>query len=144
MSVRLFAKEEVYQELADAYEDLKHIVMYRYDGDEKFYQTLRRLYFANVATFLCQYHDDTPLPKEELSAVDPFMELEGKRNLERSLLESLHSFLSAWRLLRYNLVTNDGEMYIAKSSYEYLDDLAQLFSREVAEREAERLSTVGS
>jgi hypothetical protein len=81
MSVILFTKEEVYQELADAYEVLKRILTYRSENDMKFYKALRWLYFANAATFLCQYHDDTPLSKEELSAVDPFIELEGKQTL---------------------------------------------------------------
>jgi Ser/Thr protein kinase RdoA (MazF antagonist) len=135
MSVILFAKEAVYQDLADAFEDLKHVVLYRSGDDECFYQALRRLYFANVAAFLCQYHDDSPLRAGELSSIDPFIELTGKQHPERSLGDSAHAFLAAWDSLRYNLTTNDGEAYKAAQSYAFLDNLALTLSREVLKRQ---------
>src|SRR6266446_8496774 len=101
MSVILFAKEEVYQDLADAYERLKYLRYNRtQEKDAQFYKSLRRLYFANVATWLCQYHDDSPLSESELTHIDPFMELDGK-NRFTSDLEALHAFLSAWGSLQY-------------------------------------------
>jgi hypothetical protein len=131
MSVILFEKEEVYQQMADAFEDLKHLLRYRSWGDGRFYKALRRLYFANVACYLCQYHDDSPLSAEELITIDPFMELTGKKRVERSPVKSASLFLEAWSSLKYNLTTNDGEEYIARDSCAFLDDLAQQFSREV-------------
>jgi hypothetical protein len=100
-----------------------------------FYRALRRLYFANVATYLCQYHDDSPLSQDELAAIDPFTKLQGKRTPNRSLVESNNAFLSAWGGLKYNLVTNDGEQYLAKESFEFLEDLALSLSRAVLERQ---------
>jgi hypothetical protein len=131
MSVILFSKDDVYQELADAYERLKFLRYNRtQEKDDQFYKSLRRLYFANVATFLCQYHDDTPLADNELTQIDSFMELEGK-NRFKSDLEALNAFLSAWGRLQYNLVTNDGEYYQAKEACKVIADLAEFFSSEV-------------
>lgn len=131
MSVILFFKDGVYQDLADAYERLKRL---RYDRseekDQEFYRSLRRLYFANVATYLCQYHDDSPLTEHELTSIDPFMELSGKDRFA-SDLEALDAYLSAWGSLQYNLVTNDGEHYRAQEAYALLADLAEYFCREV-------------
>src|SRR5947209_4300491 len=124
MSVILFHKTDAYQEMADAYEELKHLLDFRSGRDEQFYRALRRLYFANVATYLCQYHDDSPLSQDELTGIDPFQELAGKRTVNRSLVESINAFLSAWSSLKYNCTTNDGEEYIAKDSYAFMDDLA--------------------
>src|SRR6266700_1268050 len=109
MSVILFSKGEVYKQLADAYEGLKHLRYFKTEEeDNRFYNSLRRLYFANVATFLCQYHDHTSLGEDELTAIDQFQELEGKDKCQ-SDLEDLSEFLQAWGSLRYNLTTNDGE-----------------------------------
>jgi len=131
MSVILFSKDEVYQDLADAYERLKYLCFNRsQEKDNQFYKSLRRLYFANVATYLCQYHDDSALPEEELTHIDTFMELEGKNRFE-SNLEALNTFLSAWGSLKYNLITNDGEYYQATEAARTVHDLADLFSREV-------------
>jgi len=131
VSVILFTKEEVYQDLADAYERLKYL---RYDRsqekDGQFYKSLRRLYFANVATYFCQYHDDTPLSENELTHIDSFKELQGEDRFT-SDLEALDAFLSAWGRLQYNLVTNDGERYQAKEAFTVIAGLAELFSREV-------------
>jgi hypothetical protein len=133
VSVILFAKASVYQELADAYEGLKHLrLSVTAEQDQVFYTSLRRLYFANVATYLCQYHDETPLAASELAAIDPFSELQGTAKLERTPVANLHAFLDAWGSLQYNLVTNDGEQYEAKDGYAYIADLAEYFSREVA------------
>jgi hypothetical protein len=135
MSVILFAKKDVYQEMADAFEDLKRVLAYRSWSDGVFYKALRRLYFANVAAFLCQYHDDSPLSAKELANIDPFIELTGKRRPERSLIESAHAFLAAWASLKYNLTTNDGEEYKATKSSEFMDGLALSFCSAVLERE---------
>src|SRR5690242_5285024 len=115
MSVILYSKEEVYQEMADAYEGLKYLLHGCWSVDDvKFYKSLRRLYFANVATYLCQYHDDTPLSEAELTSIDGFMFLEGKKDTTLTNLDKVNSFLSAWTGLQYNLTTNDGECYEAK------------------------------
>ena len=139
MSVILFSKGEVYQEMADAYEGLKHLLFQPVDSerDERFYKSLRRLYFANVAAFLCQYHDDSPLAKEELGEIDPFQELQGKRSAKGLLLQAdyaqlLEQFLEAWSSLQYNLTTNDGEEYRALQGYECIEEIAQRLSVAVA------------
>jgi Ser/Thr protein kinase RdoA (MazF antagonist) len=133
MSVILFEKTEVYQELANSFEELKHLFTSRSWGDEQFYKALRRLYFANVATFLCQYHDNTPLSENELTALDPFQQLDGKRTLNRPIAESAYRFLAAWSSLKYNLCTNDGEKYQARESYAFVESLALRISQEVLE-----------
>ena len=138
MSVILFSKNEVYKTMANAYEDLKHLLVHPGENDERFYKALRRLYFANVATFLCQYYDDSPLHPDELTNIDPFQELEGKQTPTRPWRESLHDFLSAWSSLKYNLVTNDGEQYLAKDSYEFMEMLSMWLCRAVLEREGNR------
>src|SRR5215208_2884737 len=93
MSVILFQSTEVYQEMADAFEEIKYLLKYRSWGDERFYKALRRLYFANVATYLCQYHDDSPLSQEELTAIESFQKLDGKRRLNRTPVQSINAFL---------------------------------------------------
>ena len=60
----------------------------------------------------------------ELGAIDPFQELEGKRTPSRSPVESMNAFLSVWGGLKYNLVTNAGEEYVAKDSCKFMKDLA--------------------
>jgi hypothetical protein len=40
------------------------------------------------------------------------------------------SFLNAWGLLRYNLVTNDGERFVARDAYAYIEELAQRISEQ--------------
>jgi hypothetical protein len=83
MSVILFSPQEVYKDLADSYESLKgfmrlHAYMvFNEEADGKFYKALRRMYYANVACFLCQYHDDTPLGEDELKSISTFQELQG-------------------------------------------------------------------
>lgn len=134
MSVILFSTDEVYKQMADAYEGLKHFqgpTRLCKDDDERFYKSLRRLYFANVASYLCQYHDDTQLSKEELAAVDPFQELTGT-DLGKDDIEDLCEFLCSWGELKYNLVTNDGEAYRPVDAYVYIEWLVFFFSREVA------------
>src|SRR5256885_1471752 len=114
MSVILFSKGEVFQELADAYEGLKPLlrpIASQEEEDEEFYLALRRLYFANVATYLCQYHDETPLSAEELQGIDPFVGLQGHTKPLTTKLVMLYTFLSAWGLVKYNLTTNAGETY---------------------------------
>jgi len=134
VSVILFTRGEVYQGLANGYEGLKHLIHANEEADHKFYKSLRRLYFANVATYLCQYHDNSPLSKEELQNIDPFQTLQGVPTPSMNLLEKLNLFLSSWGSLKYNLVTNDGEMYQAKIAYEYINSLALRFSSAVVER----------
>ena len=86
-----------------------------------------------MATFLCQYHDDSPLTEKELTHIDTFMELDGKDGFQ-SDLEALNAFLSAWGSLQYNLITNDGEYYQAKEAHACIANLAEFFSREVVNR----------
>jgi Ser/Thr protein kinase RdoA (MazF antagonist) len=126
MSVILFDPSDVYQEMADAYEGLKHRLHADAAADARFYKALRRIYYANVATFLCQYHDDTPLTPDELGAISPFQTVAGDARAggRRTPAELARQFLSAWSLLTYNLVTNDGEMYRACESFEQLEALA--------------------
>ncbi|SRR6266496_1053973 len=134
MSVILFSKDDLYQDLANAYERLKHhLITQNDDEDYKFYNSLRRLYFANVATYLCQYHDDTPLPAGDLQAIETFSQIQGKANPRLSEVEALHIFLHAWGSLQYNLVTNDGERYEATEACEFIASLASIFSRRVIE-----------
>ena len=95
MSVILFSKEEVYQELADSYEGLKGILRRRPEDDERFYKALRRLYFANVAAYLCQYHDDSPLGSDELAGIDPFQDLQGPADPFLSTAEKVARFITA-------------------------------------------------
>src|SRR5437763_16223722 len=112
MSVILFSKTEVYQDLADAYERLKYLRYNRtQETYEQFYKALRRLYFANVATYLCQYHDNTSLLAAEAKSIDGFTELQGRCDSVTRKMDLFHKFLCAWRALQYNLVTNDGEKY---------------------------------
>ena len=126
MSVILFDPREVYLDMADAYEGLKHRLHTSEDADARFYTALRRIYFANVATFLCQYHDDTPLSPEELAAISPFQQLAGdvQTGACSTPMELAQHFHSAWSALTYNLATNDGEMYQACDSFAYLEGLA--------------------
>ena len=134
MSVILFTKGEVYQEMADSYEGLKSVMRSAYmpftqEDDAKFYMALRRLYFANVAAYLCTYHDDSPLGADELAGIDPFTDLQGHANPLLTTEEKIAQFLSALGSLTYNLITNGGEMYVAKESFEYLETLARRYSR---------------
>ncbi len=126
MSVILFDTSEVYLDMADAYEGLKHRLQTSADADARFYKALRRIYFANVATFLCQYHDDTPLRPEELATISPFQHLGGaaQASVRDTTAALAQHFLSAWSALTYNLVTNDGEMYRACDSFAHLEALA--------------------
>src|SRR2546421_10910450 len=134
MSVILFAKDDLYQSLANAYERLKqHLLPMSEEQDYTFYKSLRRLYFANVATYLCQYHDDTPLRNNELQAIETFSEIQGKADPRLSNVEALHIFLSAWGSLQYNLTTNDGERYEAREAYEFMTTLSLRFCRSVIE-----------
>jgi hypothetical protein len=134
MSVILFSKSEVYQELANAYEGLKHLLRpYGEIEDAKFYKSLRRLYYANVATYLCQYHDDTPLLESELKSIDTFQEISGVVDTYSLDEVRLYRFVSAWNSLQYNLTTNDGEVYQAKESSEYLTSLVDQWTRRVLE-----------
>ena len=131
MSVILFAKVEVYQSLADAYEGLKRLVQSSDDEDTQFYKSLRRLYFANVATYLCQYHDEPGLTNKDLPPIDPFLNLQGKADPMKSTLEKGNEFLHNWGRLAYNLVTNDGEAYHPRQAYRYINELAIRISRNV-------------
>jgi len=135
MSVILFSHQD-FQEMADAYEGLKHLLPYSNlkEEDYTFYKSLRRLHFANVATYLCQYHDDSPLSEEELKHIDPFIGLEGHNNPILSNQVKMKNFLDAWGGLKYNLITNDGEHYEAKEAYAYMNSLAARLSREVIAR----------
>ncbi len=139
MSVKLYSRTHDFQKLADAYESIKPYLGPFWSGtDEQFYKALRRLYFANVATYLCQYHDSSPLSADELLGIDPFQELEGRLSLSRTPMECAHTFLSQWRGLQYNLTTNDGEIYVAKESYEFMDTLASYVCLVALERFAQK------
>jgi hypothetical protein len=137
VSVILFSKAEVYQTMADSYEGLKHLLRPFYtveDEESKFYTSLRRLYFANVAAYLCQYHDEPPLSKEELQAIDPFLEIQGQAQPNRTSLTNLAAFLKAWASLRYNLTTNAGEQYKPCEAFAYMEGLARRLTEAVVEQ----------
>ena len=138
MSVILFTKAGVYQELADCYEGLKEGMRVYFhrpftpEDDYQFYKSLRRLYFANVATFLCQYHDETP----ENTEVDTFIDLKGKRDPYVSFEQLVNTFVANWKSLKYNLVTNDGEQYRPVQAYEWIDRLAVHYMEALIEKYA--------
>src|SRR5262249_12789464 len=128
--------QEVYKDLADSYESLKGFMRhyacmtFNEEADGKFYKALRRMYYANVACFLCQYHDDTPLNEKELTSISTFQELpEAEQDWTKPVEYHLHRFLLAWGSLCYNLVTNDGEEYRAQESYRYIQALVILYAR---------------
>jgi hypothetical protein len=127
MSVILFGKDEVYQDMADAYEGLKHFLLapYQDEQDTEFYTALRRLYFANVASWLCTYHDDTPLSVKELEGIDTFDLDCGKKRCDANYIADLHKFTQAWSRLNYNLVTNGGEAYRPVKSWELVQSLIE-------------------
>src|SRR5690349_16202519 len=108
MSVILFSRNTVFKEMADSYEGLKPYLRLRYftidaDYNYNFYKSLRRLYFANVATFLCQYHDDTPEDLSKLN-IDPFADFpKGKPDMSKDVLAHANAFLQARSSLQYNL-----------------------------------------
>jgi hypothetical protein len=137
MSVILFSsKNDVFTTMAQSYENLKFFTRMRVgrtfsqDDDYRFYKALRRLYFANVACWLCQYHDDTPLPPHELTQIETFANFEQCRHCPAGSPGKLvQAFLAAWGSLTYNLSTNDGELYRAVDSYEYINDLAYCYAR---------------
>jgi hypothetical protein len=139
MSVILFDPSEVYEEMADAYAGLKYRLHADADAEARFSKALRRIYYANVATFLCQYHDDTPLSDDELQAISTFQTLTPNPAVGRDCtdVELAHHFLAAWSLLNYNLMTNDGECYQARDSIAFLDALAMRIARDVLATEVE-------
>jgi hypothetical protein len=130
MSVILFNKNEIYQDMADAYESLKEFMRamgyrsFSQDDDTKFSKALRRLYFANVASFLCQYHDDTPEKGDISQLIDPFVDVQGHSLPELSPAELIWSFTKDLQSLEYNLCTNDGGVFVEQASLEYIKDLA--------------------
>ena len=90
-----------------------------------------------MASFLCQYHDDTPEDISKLD-IDPFSDFpEGKPDRQKNTLANAHAFLLAWNRLKYNLVTNDGEQFIAKEAQDFIEDYASSMSRHIIGREAE-------
>ncbi len=141
MSVILFSsKSDVFESMARSYEGLKQFTrQYTYrtftqEDDCQFYKALRRLYFANVACWLCQYHDNSPLPPSELQEIETFSEIEGYTAPLYPLHgELIRKFLEAWGSLKYNLYTNDGELYKPVDSYEYMEGLARSYGRALAE-----------
>ncbi len=140
MSVILFSSsDDIYSTLSRSYEGLKDFTtQYTYrtfsqDDDYRFYKALRRLYFANVACFLCQYHDDSPLPPAELQGIETFTNFQlGQRDIHMSNQKLVKEFFDAWGSLKYNLCTNDGELYKAIDSYEYMEGLAASYARALA------------
>lgn len=132
--------------MADSYETLESVYNRHFYGsaqaEEKkqaFYKALRRMYFANVATFLCQYHDGSPETGLD-TLIDPFQELEGKNHYDyMPIEEAVNQFLQAWSALKYNLITNDGEMFVAKESYELLNNYASNLGSLLAEIMAKNL-----
>ncbi len=141
MSVILFnTKGDVFLEMAQSYEGLKKFTAqytwrrFTDEEDYQFYKALRRLYFANVACYLCQYHDESPLAPSELQAIETFSEIEGySAPLYPVDGELVKQFLDAWGSLKYNLVTNDGEIYKAEESYEYMEGLSRSYGLALAE-----------
>jgi hypothetical protein len=114
--------------MASAYMALKHHLLDTEDDTNRFYKALRRMYFANVATYLCQYHDDSRLSEKELLSIDTCQEISAEVK-ESGIMENVRAYLRAWGSLKYNTITNDGEQYIARESYEYLQGLAERMAR---------------
>ncbi len=141
MSVILFnsKKDSVFAEMATSYENLKHFARvhayrtFSETDDYAFYKSLRRLYFANVACWLCQYHDESPLPQGEILSIETFSNIDCLK--PGPILppgEHVHNFLEAWGSLNYNLCTNDGEFYKPLESHELITNLAQSYGRALA------------
>jgi len=137
MSVILFSTNgEVYTTMAQSYEELKSFTTaktfrtFSSDDDNTFYKALRQIYFANVACYLCQYHSDTPLSKDTLASIETFEAFKKPTGSSGKSPQSLvNDFVDAWGLLDYNLCTNDGELYKAVNSYNYIEALAQYYTR---------------
>jgi len=124
MSVILFDIAEVYQEMATAYEGLKHMLYQSEDDRVAFYKALRRMYFANVAAYLCQYHDDSPLSDKELASIDTVQDIPTHPS-PAGVNELARLYIRAWRSLKYNTVTNDGESFRAEDSYQLLQSIGE-------------------
>lgn len=126
--------------MARSYEGLKgymrrHAYRSFADEDEVFYKALRRLYYANVATYLCQYHDSTPLSDDELRSIDTFDRfVPAQCGMDVEPGKLIKEFLEAWGSLKYNLITNEGECYKAAESYEYIEGLAHHYARTLIEQ----------
>ena len=106
-----------------------HYMSFTEEDDSQFYMALRRLHFANVACFLFQYHDDTPLGADELSAIETFAEdMTGKPVIGVTSLQLVSRLLRAWESLKYNLRMNAGELFIAQQSFDYINNLAARYS----------------
>ena len=131
MSVILFHSSEVYTELAKAYESLKPYRLYEVEvKSDAFYGALRRLYFANVAAFLCNYHDETELDQETLASIETFSDFGPVQgDSDKDLHELVYDFCSAWGSLEYNLYTNGGELYKPQESYELLSKMANSYMK---------------
>jgi hypothetical protein len=128
MSVILFSVHDVYADMATAYEGLKHPLHETANDEQRFYKALRRMYYANVAAYLCQYHGDKPLSEQELTSIDTVQHI-AARKAPLSVTECARMYLHAWGALKYNTVTNDGEVYRAEDSYALLESLGESTSR---------------
>lgn len=133
MSVILYSKQEVYQQMADAYEELKYVFVFGTDvekTDVKFYKALRQLYFCNVATYLYQYdHSGFTKPTEY-----SFQELQGVPDKSKKAYESLSSFSHAFTSLTYNLIANDGSQFTVLEAIDTIQQLLIVFTMEVCDR----------
>ena len=137
MSVILFSShKDVFSTMAQSYEGLKEFTLIGaylcFDAytDYRFYKALRRLYFANVACYLCQYHDDTPLPPSDLQRIETFADFKAPQpDRSATYEEMIQAFLSAWSAVKYNLRTNDGEFYKAIDSFDHIEGFASAYER---------------
>ena len=130
MSVILYSKKEVYQQMADAYEELKYVFVFGTDvekNDLKFYKALRQLYFCNVATYLYQYDNTEP-------ASYSFNELQGIPDKSKKAYESLSSFVHAFTSLTYNLIANDGSQFTVLEAIDIIQQFIIVFTMEVCDR----------
>ena len=128
MSVMLLNITGVYQDMATAYAGLKQALHQTADDEQRFYRALRRMYYANVAAFLCQYHDDTPLSEDKLTSIDTVQHIPSEDPSIR-VQDCAQLYLEAWWSLKYNTVTNDGEVYKAEDSYALLQALSESMTR---------------
>lgn len=135
MSVILFEPSEVYLDLAISYEKLKdfcrfHDKTFTEDEDNQFYKSLRRMYFANVACYLCQYHCNNSINTEGISTFKIDLKKLAKEDKEVQNPEDyISDFLDAFGALEYNLCTNDGENYIAEQAFSLLKGLKDFYTR---------------
>ena len=139
MSVMLFTSSGIYKTMAESYEGLKRFTtshtcrIFTQDDDRRFYNALRRLYFANLVCHLCDCPDDIPFPSGVQEEIRMFSQAATYKSSGAVTEVLVDNFLGAWTRLKEELHTNDGELYKAVDSYEYMEELAGCYGRALAE-----------